>query len=75
MKDVVVIGAGKIRATIAGLLASTSDYQVILRPATCANGIFFEHAQTGRGLARADDSGWAVRARRFDQRRRCGRNT
>ena len=29
MKDVVVIGAGKIGATIAGLLASTSDYQVI----------------------------------------------
>jgi saccharopine dehydrogenase-like NADP-dependent oxidoreductase len=30
MKDVVVIGAGKIGTTIAGLLASTSDYQVIL---------------------------------------------
>src|SRR2546430_335759 len=30
MKDVVVIGAGKIGATIAGLLASTSDYQVTL---------------------------------------------
>src|SRR3979411_2070058 len=30
MKDVVVIGAGKIGATVAGLLASTGDYQVIL---------------------------------------------
>jgi len=28
--DVVVIGAGKIGATVAGLLASTGDYQVIL---------------------------------------------
>jgi saccharopine dehydrogenase-like NADP-dependent oxidoreductase len=35
MKDVVVIGAGKIGATVAGLLASTGDYQVtwqIARP-------------------------------------------
>ena len=30
MKEVVVIGAGKIGATIASLLTSTSDYQVIL---------------------------------------------
>ena len=30
MKGVVVIGAGKIGATIAGLLASTGDYQVTL---------------------------------------------
>jgi saccharopine dehydrogenase-like NADP-dependent oxidoreductase len=30
MKDVAVIGAGKIGATVAGLLASTGDYQVIL---------------------------------------------
>src|SRR5215813_13434149 len=30
MKDVVVIGAGKIGATVAGLLASTDDYQVAL---------------------------------------------
>src|SRR6202166_2314609 len=30
MKDVVVIGAGKIGATVAGLLASTGDYQVTL---------------------------------------------
>ena len=30
MKDVVVIGAGKIGATVAGLLASTADYQVTL---------------------------------------------
>jgi saccharopine dehydrogenase-like NADP-dependent oxidoreductase len=30
MKDVVVIGAGKIGATIAGLLVSTGDYQVTL---------------------------------------------
>ena len=30
MKDVVVIGAGKIGATVAGLLAATGDYQVIL---------------------------------------------
>ena len=30
MKDVVVIGAGKIGATIAGLLAATGDYQVTL---------------------------------------------
>jgi saccharopine dehydrogenase-like NADP-dependent oxidoreductase len=30
MKDVVVIGAGKIGATIAGLLASTGDYQITL---------------------------------------------
>src|SRR3974390_1240549 len=30
MKDVVVIGAGKIGATVAGLLASTDDYQVTL---------------------------------------------
>ena len=30
MRDVVVIGAGKIGATAAGLLASTSDYQVTL---------------------------------------------
>ncbi len=30
MKDVVVIGAGKIGATIARLLASTGDYQVTL---------------------------------------------
>src|SRR5271155_335033 len=30
MKDVVVIGAGKIGATVAQLLASTADYQVTL---------------------------------------------
>src|SRR5947209_16237395 len=30
MKNVVVIGAGKIGATIAGLLAATGDYQVTL---------------------------------------------
>jgi saccharopine dehydrogenase-like NADP-dependent oxidoreductase len=30
MKDVVVIGAGKIGATVAGLLAATDDYQVTL---------------------------------------------
>ena len=30
MKDVVVIGAGKIGATVAGLLATTEDYQVTL---------------------------------------------
>jgi len=30
MKDVVVIGAGKIGTTVAGLLASTEDYQVTL---------------------------------------------
>jgi saccharopine dehydrogenase-like NADP-dependent oxidoreductase len=30
MKDVVVIGAGKIGATVAGLLASTDDYQLTL---------------------------------------------
>ena len=30
MKDVVVIGAGKIGSTIAGLLAATGDYQVTL---------------------------------------------
>ena len=30
MKDIVVIGAGKIGATVAGLLASTNDYQVTL---------------------------------------------
>jgi saccharopine dehydrogenase-like NADP-dependent oxidoreductase len=30
MKDVVVIGAGKIGASVAGLLASTGDYQVTL---------------------------------------------
>jgi saccharopine dehydrogenase-like NADP-dependent oxidoreductase len=30
MKDVVVIGAGKIGATVAGLLASTDDYRVTL---------------------------------------------
>lgn len=30
MKDVLVIGAGKIGATVAGLLASTSDYRVTL---------------------------------------------
>jgi 2-polyprenyl-6-methoxyphenol hydroxylase-like FAD-dependent oxidoreductase len=30
MKDVVVIGAGKIGACVAGLLASTGDYQVTL---------------------------------------------
>ena len=30
MKDVVVIGAGKIGATVAGLLAQTGDYQVTL---------------------------------------------
>jgi saccharopine dehydrogenase-like NADP-dependent oxidoreductase len=30
MRDVVVIGAGKIGATVAGLLAATGDYQVIL---------------------------------------------
>jgi saccharopine dehydrogenase-like NADP-dependent oxidoreductase len=30
VKDVVVIGAGKIGATVAGLLASTSDYHVTL---------------------------------------------
>ena len=30
MKEVVVIGAGKIGATVAGLLASTGDYQVTL---------------------------------------------
>jgi saccharopine dehydrogenase-like NADP-dependent oxidoreductase len=30
MKDVVVIGAGKIGATVAGLLAATGDYQVTL---------------------------------------------
>ena len=29
-KDVVVIGAGKIGATVAGLLASTNDYQITL---------------------------------------------
>src|SRR5580704_6092042 len=30
MKDVVVIGAGKIGATVAGLLTPTGDYQVTL---------------------------------------------
>src|SRR5258708_39700591 len=30
MKDVVVIGAGKIGATVAGLLAAAGDYQVTL---------------------------------------------
>ena len=30
MKDVVVIGAGKIGSTVAGVLASTGDYQVTL---------------------------------------------
>ena len=30
MKDVVVIGAGKIGATVAGLLTSTGDYRVTL---------------------------------------------
>src|ERR1700730_307967 len=30
MKEVVVIGAGKIGATVAGLLAATGDYQVTL---------------------------------------------
>jgi saccharopine dehydrogenase-like NADP-dependent oxidoreductase len=30
MKEVIVIGAGKIGATVAGLLASTGDYQVSL---------------------------------------------
>jgi saccharopine dehydrogenase-like NADP-dependent oxidoreductase len=30
MKNVIVIGAGKIGATVAGLLASTGDYQVTL---------------------------------------------
>jgi saccharopine dehydrogenase-like NADP-dependent oxidoreductase len=30
MKDVVVIGAGKIGATVTGLLASTGDYKVTL---------------------------------------------
>jgi saccharopine dehydrogenase-like NADP-dependent oxidoreductase len=30
MKDVVVIGAGKIGTTVARLLASTEDYQVTL---------------------------------------------
>jgi saccharopine dehydrogenase-like NADP-dependent oxidoreductase len=30
MKDVVVIGAGKIGATVARLLASTDDYRVTL---------------------------------------------
>ena len=30
MKNVVVIGAGKIGATVAGLLAATGDYQVTL---------------------------------------------
>ena len=30
MKDVVVIGAGKIGATVAGLLASTGEYQVTM---------------------------------------------
>ncbi|MGC1350676.1 MAG: saccharopine dehydrogenase NADP-binding domain-containing protein, partial [Xanthobacteraceae bacterium] len=30
MKDVVVIGAGKIGTTVAGLLTSTGDYQVTL---------------------------------------------
>src|ERR1035437_6540404 len=30
MKDVVVIGAGKIGTTVAGLLASTEDYKVTL---------------------------------------------
>jgi saccharopine dehydrogenase-like NADP-dependent oxidoreductase len=30
MKDIVVIGAGRIGATVAGLLASTGDYQVTL---------------------------------------------
>ena len=30
MKEVVVIGAGKIGTTVAGLLASAGDYQVTL---------------------------------------------
>ena len=30
MKDIVVIGAGKIGASVAGLLAQTGDYQVTL---------------------------------------------
>ena len=34
MKGVVVIGAGKIGATVAGLLASTGDYQVTLSKAS-----------------------------------------
>jgi saccharopine dehydrogenase-like NADP-dependent oxidoreductase len=29
-KDIVIIGAGKIGATVAGLLASTNDYQITL---------------------------------------------
>src|SRR3974390_8597 len=30
MKEIVVIGAGKIGATVAGLLASTNEYQITL---------------------------------------------
>ena len=46
----------------------------MIRSAADADGVFLERAQTRRGLARTDDSGRAVRTRRLDQRRRCGRN-
>jgi 2-polyprenyl-6-methoxyphenol hydroxylase-like FAD-dependent oxidoreductase len=47
MKDVVVIGAGKIGATVAGLLASTGDYQVTLAGAKVHQSCWQEGPRTG----------------------------
>jgi 3-hydroxyacyl-CoA dehydrogenase len=49
MKNVVVIGAGKIGATVAGLLASTGGYQVTLAdrsPEVPENGAFYAQARS-----------------------------
>jgi saccharopine dehydrogenase-like NADP-dependent oxidoreductase len=58
MKDVVVIGAGKIGATVAGLLAATGDYQVTLADRSAeAFGRVDPHARIRTANADVKDSG------------------
>jgi len=57
MKDVVVIGAGKIGATVAGLLAATGDYQVTLADRSPeALGYFARHERIRLVAADVEDS-------------------
>ena len=57
MKDVVVIGAGKIGATVAGLLAATGDYQVTLADRSPeALGHFARHERIRLVAADVEDS-------------------
>jgi saccharopine dehydrogenase-like NADP-dependent oxidoreductase len=57
MKDVVVIGAGKIGATVAGLLAATGDYQVTLADRAAETlGSIDQHQRIRVAVADVEDS-------------------